>query len=118
MAGRALRVREANAEAGSWHRYSAGNAAELVGAGTGEISKRREDPEAEPKERQGSCHQWSRRLGVKSSVYYRRIDNPQLPVLGLATIFSYAPGPQDLKLCCPLRPAHLKYPIPSSCGAS
>lgn len=51
MAGRALRVREANAEAGSWHRYSAGNAAELVGAGTGEISKRREDPEAEPKER-------------------------------------------------------------------
>ena len=118
MAGRAVRVREANAEARSWHRYSARNAAELAGAGTGEISKRREDPEAEPKERQGSCYQWSHRFGVKSSVYYKRIDNHQLPTLGLATIFLYAPGPQDPKLCCPLRPDHLRYPIPSSCGAS
>ena len=82
------------------------------------IRKRREDPEAEPKERQGSCYQWSHRFGVKSSVYYRHIDNHQLPTLGLATIFFFAPGPQDPKLCCPLRPAHLRYPIPSSCGAS
>ena len=64
---------------------------------TGEISKR-EDPEAEPKKRKGVVTNGAIDL-VSSPVY---VTDVLIITLGLATIFSYAPGPQDLKLCCPL----------------
>ena len=85
-----------------WHRYSDRNAAELVGAGQVKSARERTQ-RLNQKKRKGVVTNGAIDL-VSSPVY---VTDVLIITLGLATIFSYAPGPQDLKLCCPLWPSDL-----------